>query len=89
MKIRWNETFSVVTRCNCTDIIVGVFNTFDEAFNFVKDNWVEGEGMIVQIRATDTDDMLCEFTDEPQKEKVPSMQEMWDLWTNDIVVWGL
>lgn len=53
-------------------------DTYDEAINFVKKNWVEGEGFEIEINAVTRWETvtLCEITDsDPLDEVDPAHKE--------------
>lgn len=53
-------------------------DTYDEAINFVKENWVEGEGFEIEINAVTRWETvtLCEITDsDPLDEVDPAHKE--------------
>lgn len=79
MKINYahNVEYPVLTHngCHC----VKVANTFQEALDYVRDNWVEGEGMNVQIQAASRWERitLCTITDnDPLDEVTPENRDI-------------
>lgn len=61
-------------RYNC----VGETDTYEQALNFVRDNWVEGEGFQIEIVAVTRWQAvtLCEITDsDPLDEVDPNNKE--------------
>lgn len=55
--------FHVVDSATCQRLYEA--NTYDEALNFVKENWVEGEGFQIEIQAVTRWEtvFLCTITD--------------------------
>lgn len=78
MKIKPNlgTKFRIINkeRYNC----VGETDTYEQALNFVRDNWVEGEGFQIEIMAVTRWQAvtLCEITDsDPLDEVDPKHKE--------------
>lgn len=78
MKIKPNlgTKFRIINkeRYNC----VGETDTYEQAVNFVRDNWVEGEGFQIEIMAVTRWQAvtLCEITDsDPLDEVDPANRE--------------
>jgi hypothetical protein len=78
MKIKPNlgTKFRIINKekYNC----VGETDTYEQALNFVKDNWVEGEGFQIEIMAVTRWQAvtLCEITDsDPLDEVDPAYKE--------------
>ena len=79
MKITYahNVEYPILTHdgCHC----VKVADTFQEALDYVRDNWVEGEGFNVQIQAASRWERvtLCTITDDdPLDEVSPDNREI-------------
>lgn len=72
MREVWNSfgEYGVYTKVNDRDMqIVTVCHSIQSARNYVRDNWVDGEGMYAEIIDHTTGEILCYFEDEDYKEE--------------------
>lgn len=72
MKINYDlrVKYPVLTGNGCHCVYVGA--TFEEALNYVRDNWVEGEGFDVEIQAATRWERitLCTITDNDPRDYI-------------------
>lgn len=79
MKINYTSyvEYPVFTHDGSHCVYVG--NTFEDALNYVRDNWVEGEGFNVEIQAATAFRriLICTITDDdPLDEVSPDNREV-------------
>jgi hypothetical protein len=79
MKINYTPyvNYPVLTQNGCHCVYVG--HTFEDALNYVRENWVEGEGFKVEIQAAHALNriIICTITDDdPLDEVSPDNREI-------------
>lgn len=79
--------------------LIAVCPSIQSARNYVRDNWVEGEGMYVEIINHATGKILCYFEDDENDDgyvELPhevkdtienAFNTLWKMWEDD-TIWG-
>lgn len=92
MKEVWNEVVDCGVYANVNGVMTEICpcSSVQQAREFVHNNWVEGEGMYVEIINNLTGEILCYFEDsEPKSENAlydtieGAFNELWHYWADE------
>lgn len=101
MKEVWNEVCDCGVYANVQGVMTEICScsSVQQARDFVRENWVEGEGMYVEIINHDTGKILCYFEDDENDDgyvELPAetkntienaFNTLWKMWEDD-TIWG-
>ena len=101
MKEVWNEVCDCGVYANVQGVMTEICSCYSiqQARDFVRENWVEGEGMYVEIINHTTGNILCYFEDDENDDgyvELPAetkdtienaFNTLWKMWEDD-TIWG-